>query len=90
MNEQGPGFYGTITNTGEIWLSTVLQSPPTETQWRVSDAADPTIAALAKSEPEPYIGNSRVWVFYSAVPNGSNFLTTTWELRRADTPIGKR
>lgn len=90
VNDQGVGFYGTITNTGEIWLSTVLQSPPTETQWRLSDTSDATVASLAKSEPEPYVGTSKVWVFYSAVPKGSNFLTSIWALRRADTPLGKR
>lgn len=90
VNERGLGFYDTITNTGEIWLSTVLQSPPTESQWRLSNTSDVTVASLAKSEPEPYIGTSKTWVFYSAVPNGSNFTTSVWALRRADTPIGKR
>jgi hypothetical protein len=90
VNEKGLGFYDTITNTGEIWLSTMLQSPPTESQWRLSESSDATVTSLAKSEPEPYIGTSKVWVFYSAVPNGSNFTTSVWALRRADTPIGKR
>lgn len=92
VDDQGGSFYGTITNTGEIWLSTVLQSPPTETQWLISapTLVDPGVASLAKSEPEPLEGNGKVWVFYSAVPAGSNFATATWQLLRATTPIGKR
>jgi hypothetical protein len=96
VDNQGAGFFGTITNTGEIWLSTVLQSPDPgsvpETQWLISapQAVDPSVAALAKSEPEPFIGNGRVWVFYSAVPAGSDFLRAVWQLRRADTPLGVR
>jgi hypothetical protein len=90
VNDQGAGFFGTVTSTGEIWLSTVLQSPPVETQWLLSETSDPAVAALAKSEPEPYVGSRRVWVFYSAVPSGSSFLTSTWQLRRAATPIGVR
>ncbi|MFZ5616525.1 MAG: hypothetical protein ACOZAA_04290 [Pseudomonadota bacterium] len=90
VNEKGAGFYETITGTGEIWLSTVLQNSPVESQWRLSGSADPAIASLAKSEPEPCVGTSKVWVFYSAVPNGSDFSTSVWTLRRADTPVGKR
>lgn len=82
INERGATFLETITNTGEIWLSTVLQA--TARQWRVS-ADNP----LAKAEPETLVGTARVWVFYTAAPAGSNLTTATWQLRRADTPIGK-
>jgi hypothetical protein len=84
VNERGSGFYDTaFAQTGEIWLSTVLHTP--QQQWRLSEAS-----TTAKAEPEPYTGNQRMWVFYSATPQGSNFMTTLWSLRRADTPIGKR
>ncbi len=84
VNERGSGFYDTaFAQTGEIWLSTVLQAP--QRQWRLSEASD-----AAKAEPEPLMGASRVWVFYSATAKGSDFMTALWSLRRADTPIGAR
>jgi hypothetical protein len=84
VNDKGSGFFGTaFANTGEIWLSTVLQS--SQRQWRLSEATD-----AAKAEPEPYVGASKVWVFYSALPKGAEPDSAVWSLRRAETPIGKR
>jgi hypothetical protein len=71
---------------GEIWLSTALQMP--QRQWRVSEPSD-----AVKAEPEPYVGTSRVWVFYSATPRPAGraspmaLVTATWRLRRAETPL---
>lgn len=83
VNERCSGFFcATFGSTGEIWLSSVSQSP--QRQWRLSENSD-----TAKSEPEPYVGASKVWVFYSALPKGAEINTSTWQLRRAATPIGK-
>jgi hypothetical protein len=67
----------------EIWLTTVLQTP--QQQWLLSETSD-----RAKAEPEPYIGTSKVWVFYSSLPKGADYLQAVWSLRRAATPIGKQ
>jgi hypothetical protein len=75
------GFFTLFSKTGEIWVSTVLQTP--QRQWRVSASNK-----LVKVEPEPVVGRKRAWVFYSATQQGSNILHATWQLRRADTPIG--
>jgi len=84
INESGSDFLDTaFAQTGEIWLSTVLQSK--QEQWRLSAVND-----MAKAEPEPYVGSSKIWVFYSAAPEGSDLLRATWTLRRAETPIGFR
>ncbi len=84
VNERGSGFYDTaFAQTGEIWLSTLLQSP--QRQWRLSEASD-----TAKAEREPVVGNQKACVFYSATAKGSDFLTALWQLRRADTPLGVR
>jgi hypothetical protein len=84
VNEPGSDFQDTaFSQTGEIWLSTVLQ--PNQRQWRVSQ-----VNSLAKSEPEPYVGTSKVWIFYSALPRGADIYTAKWSLHRADTPLAKR
>ena len=79
INEKGLGFWDTtFANAGEIWLSTVLQDPPQ--QWLLTDSQ------TAKAEPEPYVGASRVWVFYNVI-EGDGFLTGLWGLWRAETPF---
>lgn len=81
VNDAGDSFWNTaFANPGEIWLTTVLQSP--QQQWRLSESTD-----AAKAEPETYVGTDRVWVFYSSAPRGANLTTTRWALRRADTPL---
>jgi hypothetical protein len=76
VNDQGTGFFSTVTNTGEIWLSTVLHSPPAETRWLLSASTqmDPDVASLARSEPEPYTGTSKSGCFtppYLMAPTSS-------------------
>lgn len=74
-------FMQIFTKPGEIWLTTVLQDE--QKQWRISASNN-----LVKAEPEPFVGNDNVWVFYSAAPAGaSNPGSTIWQLRRAATPI---
>jgi hypothetical protein len=84
VNEPGGDFQTTaFAQTGEIWLSTVSQGPPRH--WRVSEDND-----LAKAEPEPYVGTSKVWIFYSTLPRGADMLTAKWSLNRAETSLVKR
>lgn len=73
-------FDTTFAQTGEIWLSTLLQTP--QRQWRLSEDAD-----TAKFEDETFLGHSQVWVFYSAIPRGAELRRTIVQLRRCDTPI---
>ncbi|MFZ6019529.1 MAG: hypothetical protein ACOYXO_07940 [Chloroflexota bacterium] len=79
INEAGTSFWDvTFAKAGEIWLSTLFESP--QQQWLLSDSV------TAKAEPEPFVGASRVWVFYNVI-EGDNPLTAKWHLYRAETPI---
>ena len=81
VNEKGSDFWDVaFGNPGEIWLSTTFQTP--QQQWLLTDSQ------TAKAEPEPYMGTSRVWVFYNII-EGKNVLTALWSLRRAETPLRK-
>ncbi len=82
VNEKGSGFYETaFGQPGEIWLTTLLVRP--QRQWRLS-----LPLGLAVTEPEPFIGHGRVWVFYTASEPGQAVTTARWALRRCDTPLG--
>ena len=79
INEAGADFWDvTFDKPGEIWLSTLFESP--QQQWRLTDSQ------TAKAEPEPFVGNAQVWVFYNVI-EGSNPMTARWHLYRAKTPI---
>ncbi len=79
INQAGRNFWDvTFGKPGEIWLATLLQSPPQ--QWLLTDSL------TAKAEPEPFVGATRVWVFYN-VAEGSNALDALWHLYRAETPL---
>lgn len=79
INEAGTSFWDVaFAKPGEIWLSTVFESP--QQQWLLSDSV------TAKAEPEPFVGTAKVWVFYNVI-EGGNPLTATWHLYRAETPI---
>lgn len=84
VNERGGGFQDTaFLNKGEIWLSTVLQDQ--QQQWRISANNDDP-----KAEPEPYIGNNKVWVFYNVTEGGDSILNAHYKLQRSATPLGAR
>lgn len=79
INEAGRNFWDvTFGKPGEIWLSTLLQSPAQ--QWLLTDSL------TAKAEPEPFIGETQVWVFYN-VAEGSSAPEAVWHLYRAETPL---
>ncbi len=79
INEAGTSFWDVaFGNPGEIWLSTLFQSP--QQQWLLTDSL------TAKAEPEPFIGSSKVWVFYNVI-EGDSPVTAVWHLYRAETPI---
>ncbi|MGQ9547022.1 MAG: hypothetical protein ACUVSY_10305 [Roseiflexus sp.] len=79
INEGGASFRdATFARADEIWRSTLLTTP--QQQWLLTDSL------TATAEPEPFVGTSRVWVFYNVI-EGDNPLTATWRLYRAETPI---
>jgi len=83
VNERGAGFYETaLGQPGEIWLATLRVRP--QRQWRLS-----VPQGLAVAEPEPFLGDGRVWVFYSAAQPGQTPTRTRWALRRCDTPLAR-
>ena len=84
INNDGGNFLDTTFNqAGEIWLTTI--DNPNQQMWLLSSFDD----NLNISEPEPYVGNEKVWVFYSAVKIDETipYLKRKYQLRRCITPI---
>lgn len=62
INNNGGSYLETTLNQpGEVWLTTI--DAPVNKMWLLSKF-DPS---LNISEPEPYVGNGKAWVYYSAV-----------------------
>ncbi len=83
VNNDGGNFFETTFNQpGEIWLTTIDSS--TQTMWLLSEFD----STLNISEPEPYVGNNKVWVYYSAVEIDTTkpYLKRQFQLRRCETP----
>lgn len=84
INNDGGNFFATTFNQpGEIWLTTIDQ--PNPQKWLLSKYDN----TLSVSEPEPYVGNGKVWVFYSAVKIESSvpYLKRLFQLRRSEAPV---
>lgn len=82
INDGGRNFWDvTFGKPGEIWLSTQLQSP--QQQWLLTDSR------TAKAEPEPFVGQSQVWVFYNVI-EGDDLLNAAFHLYRAETPLQRK
>jgi len=84
INNDGGNFFNTTLNQpGEIWMTTIDQNP--QQMWLLSEFD----STLNISEPEPYIGNNKVWVYYSAVKIQPNvpLLKRQFQLRRCETPF---
>jgi hypothetical protein len=84
INNDGGNFFNTTLNQpGEIWMTTINQSP--QQMWLLSEFD----STLNISEPEPYVGNNKVWVYYSAVKIQPNvpLLKRKFQLRRCETPL---
>jgi hypothetical protein len=65
--------------TGEVWLAEVEGG---RHLWRISHDGDDL-----KNEPEPLVGRTRAWVFYTAYPKGSDPRKVPHQLWRAALPI---
>lgn len=84
VNEDGGSFYATtFDQPGEIWLTTIDHA--VTSYWLLS-AFD---ASRNVAEPEPFVGNGKVWVFYSAttIAPGTPVLDRQFHLRRCETPM---
>ncbi|MFQ3579589.1 MAG: T9SS type A sorting domain-containing protein, partial [Bacteroidales bacterium] len=84
INNSGGNFFETTFNQpGEIWMTTVDSAP--QTMWLLSEYD----STLNVSEPEPYVGNNKVWVYYSAVKIDTTkpYLKRQFQLRRCETPL---
>jgi hypothetical protein len=84
VNNDGGNFFETTFNQpGEIWLTTIDSS--SQTMWLLSEFD----STLSISEPEPYVGNTKVWVYYSAVDIDTTkpYLKRIFQLRRCETPM---
>ncbi len=84
INEKGVNYLETTLNKpGEIWMTTIdsLQ----QTMWLLSHFD----STLNISEPEPYVGNNKVWVYYSAIKiePSKPLLKRQFQLRRCETPM---
>jgi len=84
INNNGGNFFETTFNQpGEIWMTTIDSS--SQTMWLLSEFD----STLSISEPEPYIGNNKVWVYFSAVDIDTTkpYLKRQFQLRRCETPM---
>jgi len=50
-------------------------------QWRLSETN-----TYVRNEPEPAVGSSDAWVFYTAYPEGFDQNTACFEVHRMSTP----
>ncbi|MEW6006001.1 MAG: T9SS type A sorting domain-containing protein [Stygiobacter sp.] len=82
-NNGGNWFETTFNQPGEIWITTIDGSQ--QTMWLLSKYD----SMLNISEPEPYVGNNKVWVYYSAVKIDKTkpYLKRLFQLRRCETPM---
>lgn len=86
INEDGGDFLSTTLNEpGEVWI-TSIDSANNQT-WQISDFNP----ELNISEPEPFSGNQRIWVYYSAnvIDENVSILNRTFQLRRCETPMNQ-
>uniref|UniRef100_A0A7V3VUW3 T9SS type A sorting domain-containing protein n=1 Tax=candidate division WOR-3 bacterium TaxID=2052148 RepID=A0A7V3VUW3_UNCW3 len=87
INNWGGNFFNTTFNEpGEIWMVTIDVNP--QEFWLLSQFD----STLNVSEPEPYIGNNKVWVYYSAnvIDTTKPFFKRQFQLRRCDTPLNNQ
>ncbi len=81
INNNGGNFFETTFNQpGEIWLTTIDAGQ--NKMWLLSKFD----SSLNVSEPEPYVGNGKAWVFYSAVRIDRTvpYLKRQFQLRRCN------
>jgi hypothetical protein len=84
INNNGGNFFETTFNQpGEIWLTTI--DAPQNKMWLLSKFDN----TLSTSEPEPYVGNGKAWVYYSAVKiePSTPYLKRQFQLRRCNINI---
>ncbi len=84
INNKGTDYLNTtLKQPGEIWMTTIDSSQ--QTLWLLSEFN----STFNVSEPEPYIGNGKVWVFYSAtvIDTTNNNFFKKFQLRRCETPL---
>ncbi len=87
INNWGGNFFNTTFNEpGEIWMVTIDTNP--QQFWLLSEFD----STLNVSEPEPYVGNNKVWVYYSAnvIDTIKPFFKRQFQLRRCDTPLNNQ
>lgn len=84
INNNGGNFFETTFNQpGEIWMTTIDSSQ--QVMWLLSEYD----STLNISEPEPYVGNNKVWIYYSVVDIDTTkpYLKRQFQLRRCETPM---
>ncbi|MCS6818608.1 MAG: T9SS type A sorting domain-containing protein [Chitinophagales bacterium] len=85
INQQGTNFLNTTLNQpGEIWLTTVGTTP--QQMWILNQFEN----NLNVSEPEPFVGNEKVWIYYSAAKIDSTITQNRkFQLRQCETPMNQ-
>jgi hypothetical protein len=68
-----------FTEPGEVWMTELLDA--SDEQWRLSETN-----TYVRNEPEPAVGSSDAWVFYTAYPEGFDQNTACFEVHRTSTP----
>jgi hypothetical protein len=68
-----------LSEPGEIWFTQLLDD--SDELWQLNQSSTDV-----KNEPEPVVGTSEAWVFYTAYPDGYDQGSACYEVRRAATP----
>ncbi|MEO0975269.1 MAG: hypothetical protein AAFX85_19440, partial [Pseudomonadota bacterium] len=69
-----------FTNTSEVWFTELLDG--TDDEIRLSQGGSDI-----KNEPEPLVGTSDVWVYYTRYPLGDDQNTACFNVIRTETPL---
>jgi hypothetical protein len=79
-NCENPGnVFAFLSEPGEIWFAQLLEGTDQITRVSLSNTD-------VRNEPEPVVGSSTAWVFYTAYPSGQDETNSCSEIRRAATP----
>ncbi len=69
-----------FSNTSEIWFTELLDGA--DVQFKLSQGGSDI-----KNEPEPLVGTSDAWVYYTRYPLGQDQNTACFDIFRAETPL---
>jgi hypothetical protein len=76
-----PDIFAFLSHPGQIWFRPLLDESAEPQRISISNT-------YIRNEPEPAVGASNAWVYYSAYPDGFDETDACPQVRRSATPIG--